>query len=461
MQSFWLDLRYGARMLLKQPGFTFVAVVTLALGIGANTAVFSVVNSVLLRPLPYPEPERLLRVALADPQVEGRRGAYGTADFLAAQERNQSLAALAAFYAPGNGFSWAGREMPEQVSGALVTAQFFEVLQVKAARGRTFAPTEERPDAARVVVVSHLFWQQRLQADPNVIGQTLTLDGESYTVIGVMPPDFSFALTGTAEFWAALRLETPRFRPPYYLNVIGRLKPGVSAAQAQSDLNRLAAQVHEQIPGTLPKAQWSGRSRIPSLARLALFVLLSAVLFVLLIAAVNVANLLLGRVSYVTAIRQEVHALDAGLPLGRVSALDQVKWNALGEPCTYALLLGIFGGVALLLAALGIYGVMSYTIAQRTHEIGIRMALGAERTAILRLVVGQGMKLALAGTLVGLLGAFGLTRLMNNLLFGVSATDPATFVTIPALLVGVALLACWIPAWRATKVDPLVVLRYE
>ncbi len=805
--SIWGDVRYGVKILLKRPGFTVIAILTLALGIGANSAIFSVVNAVLLRPLPYPEPEQLLRVSLADPQVKEGRGAYGAMDFLAAKERNQSFAALAAFYAPGNGFSLSGREIPEQVPGALVTAQFFDVLQVKAAQGRTFAPAEDRPAAARAIVVSHTFWQQRLNADANVIGQAVTLDGESHTVIGVMPPDFSFALTGTAEFWAVLQLELPRYRPPYYLNVVGRLKPSVSAAQAQSELSGIAAQVQTQFPGTSAKAVTASplKDSIIGDARLALLVLFSAVLFVLLIALVNVANLLLARaaerekemavraalgagrwrllrqvlteslllalaggalgwmlalwgvdlilsampenlprmgevrldarvlgftvllslasgiffsvvpawqnsrldlnatlkeggraggtgggrrglrsvlvigefavalmlligaglmihsflqlqrvnagfnpdhvltaqitlpevryreasqvaafhqrllqrvqglpgvesaslsmalppnllvmrnpftlegrppspgqtsplaqqllvspayfrtlgirlqagrdftdadkqdapeviiinetmarqyfpnqdpvgrrlqtgdydaqgswativgvvedvkyaglneapdvtmytpfaqnlwwrsmylairtsgdpLSYVTALRHELKALDGDLPLSRVSTLEQVRWNSIGEPRVYTLLLGLFGAVALLLAAIGIYGVMAYTVAQRTHEIGIRMALGAGRGDVLRLVVGQGMKLALVGTVGGLLGAFGLMRLMKSLLFGVSATDPLTFAGVAVLLMIVAFLACVIPARRATKVDPLVALRYE
>jgi putative ABC transport system permease protein len=163
----------------------------------------------------------------------------------------------------------------------------------------------------------------------------------------------------------------------------------------------------------------------------------------------------------VPSVRDEIWAIDRNLPVTRIKSMDQLMAESVTEPRAYTLLLGLFAAVALMLAAIGIYGVMSYMVAQRTHEIGIRMALGAERRSVLKLVVGQGMKLALVGVAAGLAGAFALTWVMKSLLFGVSATDPATFAAIPLVLAIVALLACYLPARRATKVDPLVALRYE
>jgi ABC-type antimicrobial peptide transport system permease subunit len=160
-------------------------------------------------------------------------------------------------------------------------------------------------------------------------------------------------------------------------------------------------------------------------------------------------------------VRQQISTLDVQLPVYDVKTMDQVLYTALARPRFVTLLLAVFAGVAMVLATVGIYGVMSYTVAQNTREIGIRLALGAQRRDVLNLVVGQGLALTVLGVMIGLAGAFVLTRLMTNLLYGVTATDPLTFVVVPALLVAVSLLACYLPARRATNVDPMVALRYE
>jgi putative ABC transport system permease protein len=808
MQNFWQDLRCGARMLLKQPGFTLIAVITLALGIGANTAIFSVVNAVLLRPLPYPEPERLVKAFLTNPAQGESNSTLGMADFLAVRERNQSFENVTAFSFAA--FTLTGGERPEEVSGAWVSADFFATLGVTPARGRAYQAEDERPESARVAVISHSFWQQRLAAEPQVIGKTINLDSTPYTIIGVMPESFHFALTPEAELWPVQVIRPPRFRPPYFNRCIGRLKPGVTEQQAQADLSAIAAQVQRQFPDS----PFNAMSTIPLMnsvvgeVRRALLVILGAVAFVLLIAAANVANLQLARaasreremavrralganrwrivrqllteslmlaaiggvvglllalwgidlfrafgpanlprlqevnldgrvlgftmlaallsglifgmapalqssradlneslkeggragtesrgrkrlrgllvvaevaltlvllvgaglllnsflrlqevnpgfqpdhlltaqislpparyaedqkiiafhqelinrmkglpgalavgismslppnqlqisnpfgiegyplapgqarplaeemtispdyftalgvpllrgrfftdadkagaapvliineamarrffpnedpvgkrlqtgdpspnapwetivgvvgnvkytgleadetptlyVPYTTpdwvswsrrmylvvrtageplglssALRRQVRELDQDLPVINLSSMEQVIHESVKEPRFRALLIGLFAGVALLLAAIGIYGVISYAVTERTHEIGIRMALGARAGDVLKLVIGQGMKLALSGVAIGLVASFALTRLMKTLLFGVSATDPLTFAVIAVLLTGVALLACWIPARRATKVDPILALKCE
>ena len=808
MNTLWQDLRYGARMLMKKPGFTLVAVMTLALGIGANTAIFSVVNAVLLRPLPYPEPERLVMAYLANPAQGQNRSSLGMADFLAVRERNQSFEKVTAF--SFGSFTLTGGERPEQISGAWVSADFFATLRVAPARGRAYQIEDERPENPRVIVISHDFWQRRLAADAQVIGKTINLNSTPYTVVGVMPESFRFALTPEAELWPVRVIRPPRGRPPYFNRCVGRLKPGVTEQQAQADLSAIAAQVQKQFPDS-PYSAMTTRPLMTSVVgdvQQALLVILGAVAFVLLIAAANVANLQLARaasreremavrlalganrwrvvrqllteslmlavvggavglflavwgidlfrtlgpanlprlqevnldgrvlgftmlaallsgiifglvpalqssradlnealkeggragteshgrkrlrgllvvaevaltlvllvgaglllksflrlqdvnpgfrpdhlltaqislpparynddqkiiafhqdllnrtknlpgvqaagmsmslppnllqisnpfgiegrplphgqarplaeemtisseyftalgvpllrgrfftdadkagapqvmiineamarryfpnedpvgkrlqtgdpnpnspwetivgvvgnvkyagleaeemptmyVPYTTpgwvswsrsmylvvrtageplglasALRQQVRELDQDLPVVGLRAMEQVIHESVTEPRFRTSLLGLFAAVALLLAAIGIYGVISYAVTERTHEIGIRMALGAQTSNVLRLVIVQGMKLALVGVAIGLAASLALTRLMKSLLFDVSPTDPLTFAAIAVLLIAVALLACYLPARRATKVDPMIALRYE
>jgi hypothetical protein len=260
MRILWQDLRYSARLLLKHPAFTLIAVFTLALGIGANTA------------------------------DEG----------------------------------------------------------------------EDQPGAATVVMLTYGLWQRRLGGDRNIVGQTLTLNGNPYTVIGVLPPGFQFAPRGGAELWAPFVPGEAQLSRRYMhgTNVIARLKPGISIEQAAAEMRVIAE-------------------------------------------------------------------------------------------------------LALALAAVGIYGVMAYAAPQRTREIGIRVALGAQTRDVMKLVIGHGMKLAVIGVAIGLAASFGLTRLMSELLFGVGPTDPLTFTALALLLTLVALLACFVPARRATKADPMVALRAE
>ena len=806
MKTLIQDLRYGARMLLKKPGVTFVVVFTLALGIGANTAIFSVVNAVLLRALPYPEPDRLMQIHLNNPDTPNGTGGYGNADFAALREGNQSFERVAAI-SPGNRFSLTGGGEPEQVVGAVVSADFFDVLGVRTERGRTFLADEDKPGSPRTVVVSHSFWEKHLHADANAVDQTVMLNGESYTIIGVLPREFRFAAIGPSELWTTLSIGAPVARPPYYLRVIGRLRPGISEPQAQADADAIASQVQQQYPNSKPKVPRavSLKQAIVGDAGLSLSVLLGAVFFVLLIASVNVANLLLARaterekemavraalgasrwrlirqaltestllaliggtlgwllalwgtdllialspeslpridevsvdrqvlgftmlitllsgvffglvpaikgsrsdlnatltaavrgttegshhkrlrglfvvsefalaltllicaglmirsfmqlqrvnpgfnpdrvltsiivlpqsryreqskvgafqqqllqrvaalpgveavstsmslppnrlmmhnpfvvegfepasgqpqptaeqllispdyfrtlgirlragrvfgdadnstapqviiinqtlarqyfedqdpigrrmqtgdyrpsnpwlqivgvvddvkytglhevpqptiytpfmqnlwwrsmylsvrtagdpLSAVNAVRNEVWAIDRDLPVSQIKTMDQLMSASVAEPRVYTLLLGLFGAVALLLAAVGIYGVMSYGVTRRTHEIGVRLALGARNSDVLKLILMEGMRLAAVGVVSGLAASLVLTRLMKSLLFGVSATDPLTFAGIALVLAAVALLACYLPARRATKVDPMVALRYE
>jgi len=809
MGSYWQDARYSLRMLRTKPGFTFIAVLTLSLGIGANTAIFSVVNAVLLRPLPFKDPERLVWFWGVQPQLS--QGPHAPADFLDYQTQNSSFEQMAAFR--NLSFTLTGTGEPKRVDGRIVSANYFSLLGVEAARGRVFAPADGQAGAVRVALLSHGFWQQHFGGEPQVIGRTLSLNGESALVIGVMPPNFKET---DVELWINPRQSVPdlatnsqadiaSLRSQNYLRVIGRLKPGVSLPQAQTDINAIGARLRQQYPNT--NAARSVQlvplhERVVGELRRTLLVLLSAVGVVLLIACANVANLMLARatarqkemairaalgatrwrvvrqllmesvllacvggacgwllavwgvdalvalspagtprlseisldgrvlsftmiasvltgivfglfpalaasqpnlnetlkeggreaasggsrhrlrstlvvtevalavivlagagllvksfarlqavkpgfdpmqqttmliwlseakyneraarLAFITeliaqldalpgvqsaavandlplrgtdltnyptlegrppaglneriltgvhaigpryfkamsiplragrefterdvdrssvvtvvnetaarlfwpgeeaigkrfrfgggraewievvgvvgdvrheglqeeagphvylpllqvpwptlkvalrsnlaptalasAVRQQVQAIDPQQPVSDVKTMSEIMAQSVAPRRLTLSLFSLFAIVALMLAAVGIYGVIAYTVGQRTREIGIRMALGAQPRDVLKLVVGQGMLLALIGVGLGLMAALVLTRLMASLLFGVRPSDPMTFASIALLLGGVALVACYLPARRATKVDPMIALRYE
>ncbi len=798
MQTLWQDLRYGARMLLKQPGFTLIAIITLALGIGANTAIFSVVNAVILQPLPYAEPERIVR--MYGKFSQGNQAATSPPDFLDYRAQNRTFEEFAAVRA--DSFNLTGGTEPERIVGANVTTNFFQAIGVKPVLGRSFAPEEEQEGRARVAIISEGLWQRRFNLDAGVIGKTLLLDGQSHTIVGVAPN--AGRLPDETEVWRPLAFDKPnmKVRRFHFLRAFGRLKPGVTLQQAQADLDAVAIGLEKQYP----ESNTSWRLRLVPLrdellgdVRTPLYVLLGAVAFVLLIACVNVANLLLARaagrqkeiavrcamgagrmrivrqllteslllsvaggavglllavwgteaivklaadsiprageigvdnrvlaftvllslltgavfglvpalqasrpdfnetlkdggkgtgaarrgsrtrkalviaeiapalvllvgaglliqsfrrlqevdpgfdprnvltmrlflpeskygepgkpriffeqllqrvaalpgvqavgtttqlplrgggdtyfkiegrpfknpnqqvtalnpaishdymlamsiplvkgrtfteqetketprvviinetfarshfpnedplgkrliiddgeplpceiigvardikqfslagsptptmymprietgfadlavrttgdpLALAAAVRGAVQAIDKDQPIANPRSMEQVLATSVAEPRFRTLLLGLFAALALGLAAVGIYGVMSYTVAQRLPEIGIRRALGAQNADVLRLIVKQGMTPALAGVAVGLAAALALTRLLTRLLFNISANDPLTFIVIAAGLTLVALLACYFPARRATKMDPMEALRCE
>jgi len=802
VQTIWQDLKYGIRMLVKHPGFTVVAVLTLALGIGANSAIFSVVNAVLLRPLQFKEPEQLVKLWETLPQ-QGLTGTASAPNFIDWREQNQVFTELSA-YETAN-FSLQGKDQPERVQGVSATAGFFDVISTPPQLGRTFLAGEDEPGRNFVAVISDRLWQRNFGADPEIIGKTITLGGETFTLIGVMPPGFEFP-TDTTDIWTPLVFSKEQLeeRGNHSLRVIARLKAAVTLEQAQEQMSTIARRLAQKYPenqaGRDIKLIRLQEETVQSV-RPALLILLGAVGFVLLIACTNVANLLLARaatrrreiairtalgagrarlvrqflteslllslmggalglvvgkwgvdalvalasgflprasevgldgrvlaftlllsmltaivfglapalqisktdvqealkeggssgssprgnwlrsllavaevaaalmllvgagllirsfmrlqqvntglrpenvltmkitlpeakyktkesavafydqvlervsalpgvetaglinilpiqqygwngnprvegipqsdppllVEYRTAstdyfralgiplvagrlfntrdkatpgqvvvvnqtlvrqllegqdpvgkrinmgdgednwmtitgvvadvrqsglsrptrpemfmpytqrlsetqsvnlvvrstaeqntlanaIRGEVLAVDPNQPIYDVQTMETVIGKSVSNQRLNMLLMGIFAALAMTLALVGIYSVMSYMVTQHTREIGIRIALGAQTVDILKLVLGQGLLLTFIGVGLGLLGAFGLTRLMASLLYEVKSTDPVTFLAVSVLLVAVALLACYLPARRASRVDPMVALRYE
>jgi len=802
MQTLWQDLLFGTRMLVKQPGFTLVTVITLSLGIGANTAIFSVVNTVLLRPLPYHEPERLAQIW--ESKRESGNNVISPDNFLDWQKQAKSFEGLSVYDVWLPALSTTGKT--EQIVGISASPNFFSLLGVQPQLGRTFAPDEEKAGQDHVVVISHSFWQNRLGGQADVIGQKLTLNQSSYTIVGVLRPGFRhlrLIFDQPPVIFRPFDVKTvANQRAAHYLSAIGRLKTGVNLQQAQAEMTALARQLEEAYPET--NRDWGVtlvalHQEVTSSISLILLILQGTVAFVLLIACVNVANLLLSRVvareremavrmalgagrwqiirllltesaslailggafglllawwgvdllvslappdlprredisldhralgftflvSLLTALffgllpalratranlndalkegsrsgfrRQRLRGVlvvaeialalvllvGSGLllhslirlqnvnpgfetenlltmrvglpapeardeqqianfyqqilarleilpgaqaaaltssvpftgsyswstnfkiegqpvepsrepmsgwrlispayfdtmgiplragraftdrdtlgsigvaiinesfarqhfpnvdpigrtiiprwrperprqivgvvsdfkhrglsrdaapemyvpytqqtwssmalvvrtsaepekiqvavqkaiwevaqsaPISRINTMKQILGGQVSHSRFNTLLLGIFSALALILAAIGIYGVMSYAVRQRTHEVGVRMALGAQNIDVVWLVVRQGLKLTLLGMAIGLASAYGLTRLLTKLLFNVSATDPMTFAGVALLLMIVALLACWIPARRATQVDPMVALRTE
>jgi putative ABC transport system permease protein len=807
METLIKDIRYGVRGLWKRPGFTAVAVLTLALGIGANTAIFSVVNAVLLRPLQFRDPDRLVMI-WEDATFAGfPRNTPAPANYVDWKTQTQSFEDVAA--SAESTFNLTGDGDPERVAAYKVTANFFPLFGVAPALGRNFATEEDRPGAQKVAVLSHALWQTRYGGNRQIINREIQLNGEKYTVIGVMPQGFQF-FESDVRLWVPLALDSEELanRGGHYLKVVARLKPGVTLDQAQADLSAVMARVAKDNPeetfdGKLSAFAMPLREQLAGDVRGSLVMLLVAVAFVLLIACANVAGLLLARAvgrrreialrialgasrvrvvrqllteslllaaaagvigsvlaywsfaflqqlipeqmalfttltldtrilaftllismltgmifglvpalqsakvdlnealkqstrvtatsklrsalivfevaasvvllvgagllvqtlfqlfnqysvlqpekvltmrtvlpqtkykepaqrhafyqqvlervehlpgvvsagystsvpllwkggtsgflpeglkspipgmaydanhrevsadylktmniplregryfdtsdnetsmpvviinetmarqywpgekalgrrinigdpsdgqwmqivgivgdvrqmgldepvkaemympyqqvtdwpffsprdlairasgdtaNLVSSVRKIIREVDPDQPVSNVATMSEVLGVEAAQRRMGMIMLAAFAGLALLLASLGIYGVLAYFVTQHTNEIGVRIALGANRRNILALVLKKGMGLTLLGIAIGMAAAFALTRLMSSLLFGVKAFDPLTFVAVPLLLAVVALLACWIPARRATKVDPMIALRYE
>jgi putative ABC transport system permease protein len=353
LEDIWQDLRYGVRMLLRHPGFTTIAILTMALGIGANTAIFSVVNALLLRPLPYRQPERLVKVfqSRPDPAKGMLPSIWSYPRFEILRDQNRSFAAVAGF--KESPYNLTGTDAPERLQLEFVSAGYFPMLGVDAIVGRAFTAEEERmPGANSVALLSYSLWQRRFGGDPQVVGKTIELDKQAFTIVGVAPHDFR-GQSGAADVWAPM-MAAVKFVPKilihpndYWFQVIARLKDGVSLSQAQAGMRQVSAQIEQKYPS--PTQTLAGDAKVPVIAPLqsakvdpalktSFLLLLAAVGLALLIACANVANLMLAR----TLSRRREFALRAALGASRLRLMRQL--------IAESLLLATFGGA---LGALG------------------------------------------------------------------------------------------------------------
>jgi predicted permease len=389
------DLRFGARLLLKSPGFSAVAILTLALAIGANTAIFSVVNGVLLQPLPLPEAHRLFWVVRRD-VASGRPGPVSVPQYAFFRGQEQPFSALTAYPVINSGFNLSGDGLPERVSGARVTQPFFEVFGLPPALGRAFVPEEDVPGGARVVVLGHGLWQRRFGGRPDVLGRSVTLNGESYTVIGVAPPGFQHP--EGAQLWVPLQAGLATSDNTHYLAVVGLLRPGVEAGQVGALVKAQGEQLRAARPELVPPEIVLDADSLQAIStrmfKLPLLVIWGGVGLVLLIACVNLANLQLAR---------------AG---------------------------------------------------SRERELAVRIALGAGPGRILRQFLTESVLLSGAGGVLGLLLAAWLVPALVAVAPGGSRVLEGVGLdgTVLAFTLGVSVLTGvlfgLLPAWQASRRDP-------
>ena len=580
MSNFLSDLRFAVRQLRRDPGFALVAILTLGVGIGATTVIFSVFNGTVLRELPYPESEQLVRLREVSP--EGHLFSLSEPTFLDLRERSRSFSHLAAVsYRP---MAVVGDGDTTLVNGTATTDGLFEMLGAVPLVGRAFLPTDFLTGAeAPTAIIEHGFWERRFGGDPNVVGRTVDLDGKIRTIVGVMPRGFDFPYN--TDVWLPFNPNQNAKRAEHVLESFGRLAPGVSLDLAAADIDGIASQLGSEFPQS--SREWGATLTTfrewqigPSATRITI-VLLGTVGLLLLLACASVSNLLLAR----TTGRQRELALRASLGALRPRILGQLiaeslvlaffsacvglfftAWvlpviqvletetlprlgevtidstvllftvlitvitgvlcgaapafqasnesfeqalrggerivtggsrrvrevlvtgqlalavvllvgagllaksfvrlldndpNAGADLGLNAALVGLFATAALGLAALGIYGVTAFSVARRKREIGVRMALGAEPRRIIGIALSSGTKLIVLGTGIGLIGALVLSRFLGSLLYEIRPSDPFTYAAVTLVLAVVAMIANYLPARRATKIDPRVAFESE
>ena len=471
-------MRYGLRGLARAPGFTTVAVFTMALGMAANATIFGMVYALMFSELPYGDYHRLAIIWSTYPDRGSAYNASSIPDWADWRERSETFEDIA-FHSIWEA-NLTGGDEPIGLRGYQTTANVFDVLQVEPLLGRGFLEEDGVPGADPVVALSWRLWQQ-LGGDEELLGSNLVIDDLEHTVVGLMPQEFDYpVLQLRGDLWKPMQITTEQLtetRRERHVVPIGRLAAGATPADASAELDAIMeqlAQEHQRSnAGTRARAV-SLREQMSEPMRPALGVLLATTAFVLLICCANVANLLLAKAS---SRRSEIAVrMSLGASRARVvrqllteSALVALNVRTLREIVDTSLfvvqlptrLMAVFGATALLLAAVGLYGVLAYLVAQRSREVGIRVALGARRTDVLRLVITRGVLLALVGIGVGVGLAIPVGWILASVLEGIDANEPLIYLGVPAVLILVTLLASYVPARRALAVDPVISLRSD
>jgi putative ABC transport system permease protein len=445
MDAILSDLRFAARGFRRSPGFTVIAVLTLALGIGASTAIFSVIDNLFFQPPNFEHVDRLVYIVDTNPEkvppdVEPPPSPGNVIDWRARARSFDYMVMWRNWY-------YTVREVgpesaaPEAVRGVRISPAFFRMLGVNAALGRTFLDEESVLGRDRVVVLTQGLWARRFGADPTIVGRQILVDARPATVIGVLPKSFQF-YQPDLDVWMPLAEDGAalRNRANHSVLVFARLAPNSTMSQAQDELDSITDQLARENPDT--NAGWGARllplypSREVREVRPALLTLLAASGFVLLIACVNIANLLLAR----GLARQREMTIR--------TAIGASRWRLVRQMLTESMLLGVAGGAAGVVVA-------------QWREIGIRMALGASARDMLAMVMRETLGVGAIAAVVGLVGAIGISRAMVGLLYGVTPTDAGAVLSAVIVLLTALVIAAFVPARRASLVQPNDALRAD
>lgn len=519
MDTILRDIRLAVRLLWKDRAFTATTVATLALCLAANAAIFGVVRSVLLRPLPFPEADRILTMDNAYPQAGAYRGASGVPDDDDRLRETDVFEEIALYRT--NGVTLGGLDHgAERLTGMVDAPTFFRLPRARPFRGRLFEESDAEPGRKRKVVLSFGLWRRLFGGRDEAVGRTLRIEGEPYDVVGVLPDGFRFVDPDVqvwlpAAFTPADRSDDRRHRNNWQM--IARLKPGATIAQAQSQIDALNARNLERFPALEQLLLDAGfhtpvfvfQDELVAEARPALLLLWGGVLVVLAIGCVNIATILqppprerwltvVGVVpdvklasltsggasgalgAYYLAARQfpprtftlairtslpperatravqaAVASVDPELPLYNVRTMEQLVDGALVDRRTPMLLAIAFATVALFLSAIGLYGTLAFHVAQRRREVGVRMALGATGRSIAGLILREATLIVGLGWALGLGGAVLLRDTLQSQLYGVSPLDPRVLAAVAIVLGAVAVAACLVPARSASRTDPI------